>query len=167
MVSGERSGIGIGSSAKGGEMVEDSTRTTEELFFENDSNNQAAANTRYKDTVFRKLFRQKKELLELYNALNGSNYTKEEELEIVTLVDNSLFISMRNDLAFILDFRLHLYEHQSTPSPNMPLRDLFYVADLLQNYVRDLDLYGRGLVKIPAPRFIVFYNGRIKHTFSF
>lgn len=27
-----------------------------------------------KDTVFRMLFREKKELLELYNALNGSAY---------------------------------------------------------------------------------------------
>ena len=44
----------------------------------------------------------------------------------------------------------------------MPLRDLFYVADLLQNYVKDFNLYGRGLVKIPAPRFVVFYNGKEK-----
>lgn len=57
---------------------------------------------------------------------------------------------------------MNLYEHQSTVNPNMPLRDLFYVSDLLQNYVKDFDLYGRGLVKIPAPRFIVFYNGREK-----
>ena len=60
-------------------------------------------NRNYKDTVFRKLFHQKKELLELYNALNDSNYTKEEELEIVTL-DSCLYMSIRNDLAFILDF---------------------------------------------------------------
>ena len=52
---------------------------------------------------------------------------REDELEIVTL-DSSLFLSIRNDLAFILDFRMHLYEHQSTSSPNMPLRDLFYVT---------------------------------------
>ena len=59
----------------------------------------------------------KKELLELYNALNDSDYSEEEELRIVTL-DNCLYLSMRNDLAFILDFHLHLYEQQSTPSPN-------------------------------------------------
>lgn len=112
---------------KGGEMVEDSTRIKEETLYGNVLsvfNNQVIVNKKYKDTLFRKLFHQKKELLELYNALNDSNYTKEEDLEIVTL-ESCIYISVRNDLAFILDFRLHLYEHQSTPSPNMPLRDLF------------------------------------------
>ena len=108
-------------------MVENSTGTKEEFFNKSNFGNQVTANEKYKDSVFRKLFHQKKELLELYNALNNSNYTREEDLEIVTL-DSSLFLSMRNDLAFILDFRMHLYEHQSTPSPNMPLRDLIYVA---------------------------------------
>ena len=61
-----------------------------------------------------------------------------------------------------LNFQVNLYEHQSTVNPNMPLRDLFYVSDLLQIYVKDFDLYGRGLVKIPAPGFIVFYNGKEK-----
>ena len=52
-----------------------------------------------------------------------------------------------------------MYEHQSTVNPNMPLRDLIYVSKLLQNMIRDCDLYGSTLVKIPAPRFVVFYNG--------
>ena len=108
-------------------MTTGSTRTKKKLLKTN-TKKQPVANREYKDTAFRKLFHQKKELLELYNALNDSNYTREEDLEIVTLEESSLFISMRNDLAFIVDFRLHLYEHQSTPSPNMPLRDLFYVA---------------------------------------
>ena len=82
-------------------MIEDSTRTKDELFDNNNSKRQVNANTKYRDTAFRKLFHQKKELLELYNALNNSNYTKEEDLEIVTLEESSLFISMRNDLAFI------------------------------------------------------------------
>lgn len=46
----------------------------------------------------------------MYNALNDSHYTREEDLEIVTL-ESCLYISIRNDLAFILDFRMHLYEH--------------------------------------------------------
>ena len=37
-----------------------------------------------KDTVFRMLFREKKELLELYNALNDSAYNSPEDLTICT-----------------------------------------------------------------------------------
>ena len=143
-------------------MVEDSTRTKDELFDNNNSKRQVNANTKYRDTAFRKLFHKKKELLELYNALNNSNYTREEDLEIVTLEESSLFISMRNDLAFILDFRLHLYEHQSTQSPNMPLRDLFYVAQEYWELVNQKSLFSEKPVKIPAPRFVVFYNGMDK-----
>ena len=139
-------------------MTKDSTGTKKTLF-KIDLEKQVVANKNYKDTVFRKLFHQKKELLELYNALNDSNYTKEEDLEIVTLEESSLFIGMRNELAFILDFRLHLYEHQSTPSPNMPLRDLFYVAQEYYVMVDNTSLFGERAVKIPAPRFVVFYNG--------
>ena len=77
-------------------------------------------------------------------------------------LNNIFFISMRNDLAFILDFRMHLYEHQSTPSPNMPLRDLFYVAQEYWKMVSQRSLFSEKLIKIPAPRFVVFYNGRYK-----
>ena len=93
--------------------------------------------------------------------MNGTHYTNSEDLEINTL-QNAIYMNIKNDVSFLFNFQVNLYEHQSTVNPNMPLRDLFYVSDLLQNYVKDFDLYGRGLVKIPAPRFIVFYNGREK-----
>lgn len=143
-------------------MVEDSTKRTEEelsVWKETDgSKQQIIINRKYKDTIFRKLFHGKKELLGLYNALNDSAYTNEEELEIVTL-ESCLYIGIRNDLAFVLDFRLHLYEHQSTPSPNMPLRDLFYVAQEYRTLVDKKSLFSERAIEIPAPRFIVFYNG--------
>ena len=41
----------------------------------------------------------------------------------------------------------------------MPLRDLFYVSRVLQNLTKEDNLYGKMKVKIPTPRFIVFYNG--------
>ncbi len=115
----------------------------------------------YKDSMFRMLYLDKKELLSLYNAVNGTQYTNEDELEINTL-RNAIYMNIKNDVSFLFNFQVNLYEQQSTVNPNMPLRDLFYVSDLLQNYVKDFDLYGRGLVKIPAPRFIVFYNGKEK-----
>ena len=65
--------------------------------------------------------------------------------------------------AFVLDYRLYLYEHQSTYNPNMPLRDLFYVSNEYQKLIGDKkSLYASKVVKIPAPRFIVFYNGTAK-----
>lgn len=112
----------------------------------------------YKDTVFRKLFEDKRELLSLYNAVNGTAYDNPEELEIVTL-DSAIYMSMKNDLAFIVDFELNLYEHQSTGNPNMPLRFLQYVTKQYERLIDKNLLYRNHLVKIPAPHFIVFYNG--------
>jgi hypothetical protein len=112
----------------------------------------------HKDRLFRMIFREKKELLSLYNAVNGTFYTNAEDLEIVTL-ENAIYMNMKNDLAFIMDSYLNLYEHQSTYSPNMPLRDLFYIAKELQGQIDHRDLYRNTLIKIPTPRFLVFYNG--------
>lgn len=112
----------------------------------------------YKDTVFRMLFKEKESLLSLYNAVNGTTYTDVKRLEITTL-ENAVYMNYKNDISFVFDFRLMIYEHQSTANPNMPLRDLFYVAKVLQGRVKDENLYSATLVKIPAPKFIVFYNG--------
>lgn len=119
----------------------------------------AAVNQNYKDTVFRMIFKEKKELLSLYNAINNSHYVKEEDLQIATL-ENAIYMNVKNDLAFLIDFYLCLYEHQSTYNPNMPLRDLFYVSDEYQKLIDSHTLYTSAIVKIPAPKFIVFYNGR-------
>ena len=69
-----------------------------------------AANRKYKDTVFRKLFSDRKNLLSLYNAVNGTAYTDETQLEIVTL-ENAIYMGMKNDLALIINTNLFLYEH--------------------------------------------------------
>lgn len=112
----------------------------------------------YKDTVFRMIFREKKNLLSLYNALNGTAYRNVEDLEITTL-ENAVYMNYKNDISFVFDFELLLYEHQSTCNPNMPLRDLLYVTRVLQNRIKDENLYSKSLIRIPAPRFVVFYNG--------
>ena len=116
------------------------------------------ANRNYKDTVFRMLFSDRKNLLSLYNAVNQSNYSNPNDLEIVTL-ENAIYMGMKNDLAFIMDTNLYLYEHQSTYNPNMPLRDLFYICSEYQKLVDKKSLYSSTLQKIPAPNFIEFYNG--------
>ena len=126
----------------------------------NNENNEmnATANREYKSTVFAQLFKEKKKLLSLYNALNHSNYVNDEELEIVTL-ENAIYMAMKNDLAFILDCKLNLYEHQSTPNPNMPLRDLFYVCKEYEKLINKNKIYSTQKINIPAPHFVVFYNG--------
>ena len=115
-------------------------------------------NRNYKDTVFRMLFSDRKNLLSLYNAVNQKHYTDPEDLEIVTL-ENAIYMGMKNDLAFIIDTNLYLYEHQSTYNPNMALRDLFYISNEYQKLLDKKSLYSSSLQKIPAPNFIELYNG--------
>ena len=117
-----------------------------------------AANRNYKDTIFRMLFSDRESLLSLYNAVNKRNYTNPDDLEIVTL-ENAIYMGMKNDLAFILDMNLYLYEHQSTVNPNIPLRDLFYIAAEYQKLIDRKSLYSSAIQKIPTPGFFVFYNG--------
>ena len=117
------------------------------------------ANRRYKDTIFRMLFSDKKNLLELYNAVSGKNYDNADDLQIVTL-ENAVYMGMKNDLAFLLNTGIYLYEHQSTVNPNMPLRDLLYITSEYSRMVETQSLYSSAIQKVPAPNFIVFYNGQ-------
>lgn len=114
----------------------------------------------YKDRLFVKLFHEKKALLELYNALNGTAYTDPEALTITTMED-VLYLGMKNDCSFILGSYLNLYEQQSTFCPNMPLRGFLYLADIYRAHIteHDFNLYGTRQIKLPAPRYVVFYNG--------
>ena len=115
----------------------------------------------YKDRMFRMIFDDRGKLLELYNAVSGKHYGDPDLLTINTL-ENAIYMSMRNDLSFLIDSRLSLYEHQSTYNPNLPLRFLFYLSDLYSAMISENRLYGSSLIEIPAPRFVVFYNGRAK-----
>ena len=118
-------------------------------------------NRKYKDRLFRFVFQDKKDLLELYNAINGTDYQDAEMLEINTLED-VLYLGMKNDLSFLLCDTMNLYEHQSTWNENMPLRGLLYFAELYQRYLEEngYRLTGTGRrLPLPFPRYVVFYNG--------
>lgn len=121
-------------------------------------NRSLPANRNYKDTIFRWLFSDKNNLLSLYNAIAGAHYQNPEALNIVTL-ENAVYMGMKNDLAFVLETGLYLYEHQSTYNPNIPLRDLFYIASEYQSLINQRPLYSSTLQTIPTPKFLVFYNG--------
>lgn len=120
-------------------------------------------NVQYKDRLFRLLFGSealKDNILSLYNALNGTKYNKPEEIELYT-IDDVIYIKMKNDVALILDSYLSLWEQQSSYNPNMPVRGLMYFGKLYDKYIEtnELNIYGSKLIKIPTPRYVVFYNG--------
>ena len=114
----------------------------------------------YKDTIFRMIYRDKKELLALYNAVNGTHYDNPDELEITTL-ENAIYMNMKNDVSCIMDMRMNLYEHQSTVNPNIPLRDLFYVARLYEKLTIGKDIYSSKRIMLPTPKFITFLTEQI------
>ena len=127
--------------------------------------NEVTVNRKYKDKIFCKLFgseEYKENLLSLYNALNNSNHTDLDCLEINTL-DDALYMNYKNDVSIICEAEniMSLYEHQSTYSPNMPLRGVDYFAQLYAKYIgkEKHKLYGSKRLSIPTPKYYVFYNG--------
>lgn len=123
----------------------------------------AKENREHKDTVFVDLFSKdataKQNLLELHNALYDTDETDPELIQQVGLED-VLFKNFRNDVAFTMgNHKIILSEHQSTINPNMPLRDLLYIAREYEKIIPIRDRYRTTLVNIPTPKFLVFYNG--------
>ena len=122
-------------------------------------------NREYKDRLFKFIFgkdteQSKRWRLQLYNALNGTNITNPDELKINT-IENVVYITMRNDISFLVDTEMNLFEEQSSYNPNMPLRGYIYFGTLYQNYLaaNDMNLTTCSRVMIPTPKFYVFYHG--------
>mgnify|MGYP004645717025 CR=1 FL=1 len=137
------------------------TTYTWDMFFKRLQENIFRPKRQTKDILFRLVFGDDRQaLLQLYNVLHGTAYTDPHELQIVTL-DNAIYISRKNDLAFLLAGSINMYEHQSTLNPNMPVRFLIYLAQEYQLLVESTDrsLYGSELIPLPTPQCVVFYNG--------
>ena len=115
-------------------------------------------NREYKSDAFSMLMMIPEYALELYNPLNHTNYTNPKEI-VYQQLNHSFSLSVRNDASFIIDAHFNLYEHQSTYNPNMPMRSLIYFSDYVKDFIKKREIYGKQLVKIPTPRFAVFYNG--------
>ena len=140
-----------------------------------------AGNREYKSDVFSMLMQDKRRALELYNAMNDTDYDNPDEVEMVTLA-GGISLSVRNDASFVVGDNLSIYEHQSTVCPNMALRSLIYFVAVIKerisgrrrqivgddggNYAdgrqHGRNIYGKRLIKIPTPKFVVFYNGAEK-----
>ena len=93
----------------------------------------------YKDRLFKAIFGRNTEdskrwRLDLYNALNNTSYTDPEALEVNT-IENVIYITMKNDVSFLVDSEMNLYEQQSTHNPkcNKPLQKS---CKALYDYIR-------------------------------
>ena len=115
----------------------------------------------YKNDVFCMLMERQEYALQVYNALNKSDYTDPSIVKITT-IDNGVSLTVNNDASFVVNSDLNFYEHQSSVCPNLPLRFLQYYATEMRSYVKNKDLNGNTLVKIHVPHFVVFYNGTKK-----
>ncbi|WP_444240077.1 hypothetical protein [Eshraghiella crossota] len=120
--------------------------------------NNETVNRKYKDTVFRLLFKDKSNLLSLFNAVNDTDFSDENDIKITTL-ENAIYMTSKNDISCIIDMKLNLFEHQSTVNPNMPYRNLEYVTKCFKRYVGNFDIYSGKALTLPNPKFVVFYNG--------
>ncbi|MBR4471614.1 MAG: hypothetical protein IKS54_09935 [Erysipelotrichaceae bacterium] len=123
---------------------------------------QGNVNRRYKDRFFAFLFgSNKKYALDLFNGVNGSDLSDPEEIVFNTIGD-FIFMGRRNDVSFLIDDQMNIYEHQSTFSENMPIRMGIYLFRLYEAYIEKSkqSLFTSDRIILPEPRLIVFYNGR-------
>ena len=120
-------------------------------------------NRENKDRLFKLIFGRQENrawTLSLYNAVNGSSYTNPDDITITT-VEDVLYLSMKNDISFLIADTMNLYEHQSTYNPNMPVRMLTYAAMVYSRYITGTKtyIYSERLKMLPSPRLVTFYNG--------
>ena len=125
--------------------------------------NDLKVNDKNKDRLFRFLFgneEYKEYALSLYNAVNDTDYQDINDITFYT-IDDVIYIKRKNDVAVLLDSKLSLWEHQSTFNPNMPIRGLMYFGQMYDKYIslEEENIFGRKLIKIPTPKYCVFYNG--------
>ena len=122
-------------------------------------------NRKYKDSVFTDLFGSdrdgKKNFLDLYNALSGSDYKLEEVSLERKVIEQALYKTFNNDVSWEINGRLIvLVEHQSTVNENMPFRCLEYVTRIYEGIVPVKQRYAEKVYKIPNPDFYVIYVGK-------
>lgn len=101
--------------------------------------------------------------LSLYNAVNGTDYADASSIQFTT-IDTIMYLGMHNDVSFLIEDELSLYEQQSSYNPNMPLRMLQYLSSLYEKHITrtNQNKHGGKLMRLPAPRFVAFYNGTVE-----
>ena len=121
-------------------------------------------NDEYKDRLFKFVFgnpEHKDWTLSLYNAVNDTAHSDSSTLEYTT-VEDVVYMHMKNDVSFLVDYAMNLYEQQSTYNPNMPIRFLIYAGLIYAKYAQTngrFHIYGTKLQQLPTPKCVCFYNG--------
>lgn len=127
-----------------------------------------------KDSVFTNLFKDKKYLIQLYQALHPDDkQTTEDDIKDIT-INNVLVDDIYNDLGFSVGNRLLiLIEAQATWTVNILFRILMYLVQTYREYFRvtEQDIYNSTKLKMPKPELYVIYlgnrkNGRKKYPFQ-
>ena len=121
------------------------------------------SNREYKDRLFIFLFgkEERKEMtLSLINAINNTKYKNLDNLTFNT-INEVVYGGMKNDISFIILPMLHLIEHQSSYTPNMPIRFLLYMSKIIEKIItsNNISVYANSKIEIPRPQFIMLYNG--------
>lgn len=118
-------------------------------------------NGQYKDATI-KLFLKSDErrIIRLINYIRGTNYPEDMKLSDNTL-ETPVYMGAHNDLSFCYNNELNLIliEHQSTINENMPLRLLMYLGRVYEKLTEANKIYATRRILLPAPHFIVLYNG--------
>ncbi len=122
-------------------------------------------NRKYKDSVFTDLFGSdrdgKKNFLDLYNALAGTDFKLENVSLERKVIEQTLYKTYNNDVSWEINGKLIvLVEHQSTINENMPFRCLEYVTRIYEEIVPVKKRYNENIFKIPNPDFYVVYIGK-------
>ncbi|MBQ4514309.1 MAG: hypothetical protein II969_15045 [Anaerolineaceae bacterium] len=123
----------------------------------------AVINFQNKDRLFRFIFgnpENKAWTLSLYNAINGTSYTNPDDITITT-IKNVIYMSMKNDISFLIEATMNFWEQQSSYNPNIPIRFLPYAGMVYSKYieVNNINIYSSTQKMLPVPKFICFYNG--------
>ncbi|MDR2577654.1 MAG: Rpn family recombination-promoting nuclease/putative transposase [Chitinispirillales bacterium] len=119
----------------------------------------ANVNKKHKASLFSGQFSDRRNFLELCNALAGTDYDENTPM-IETTLEDALFMEQVNDVSFLVDDKLMVFiEHQSTINFNMALRLLMYAGRIYEKVIDPKSLYRNKAIQIPRPEFYVLYNG--------
>ena len=121
-------------------------------------------NRKYKDRLFVYLFgreERKEWTLQLYNAVSGRDYTNADDL-VINTIEDAVYMGVKNDVSFLVEGHINIYEHQSTINPNIPVRLLEYLVRIYGKYITEAkaNKYSTKQIMLPVPKFVVFYNGK-------
>ena len=116
----------------------------------------------HKDGLFVDMFGETANFLDLYHVCTGRRLG-EGEVTPFDLRSSVLNRHSENDVSFLKSDNklIILVEHQSSPNPNMPLREFMYYNKLLELWLKRADrtTSETACIDMPLPEFFVAYIG--------